>query len=321
MRVIIAGSRNIEDFNLVLKAVKESKFDITEVVCGKASGVDTLGERWGKENSKTVKYFPADWKTYGKKAGYLRNVDMAKYAEAAIIVWDGKSPGSKMMADICKIKNFPTIFFRCKRMIQEPNPEQVKKYLAHVSDMESYLSSVAKWWKGYPEEYMTKQFADVRAVASWLKEKAKTNTRKVLIMTVGLPRSGKSSWTKEVTDNNPEIKSVNPDEIRKQLGCYPFVPEREPEVWAETHRQIEELLKTHDKVILDSTNLTKSKRAEWEYLGVDIVGFNFTTSVDECIKRAIATNQEYLVPVIRKMAEDGIEWSTQVGLTFEFDKL
>ena len=34
MRVIIAGSRVIKDYELVKKAIVDSKFDITEVVCG-----------------------------------------------------------------------------------------------------------------------------------------------------------------------------------------------------------------------------------------------------------------------------------------------
>lgn len=72
---------------------------------GRAKGVDTLGEQYAKENNLLIAKFPADWDTYGKKAGYLRNVQMAEYAEACICIWDGVSPGTKHMIDIAKKKN------------------------------------------------------------------------------------------------------------------------------------------------------------------------------------------------------------------------
>ena len=107
MKVIIAGSRTIYDINLVVRAIKESGFDITEVVCGEARGIDTLGKKWAKGNDIPVKSFPADWETYGKSAGYKRNVEMAEYAEALIAITTG-SPGTKHMINIAKSKNLLT---------------------------------------------------------------------------------------------------------------------------------------------------------------------------------------------------------------------
>jgi len=97
MKTIIAGSRNIEDYILVCDAVAESKFTITEVVSGSAKGIDQLGERWAKENNIPITKFPADWEKYAKKAGYIRNQKMAKYADQLILVWDGFSRGSSGM--------------------------------------------------------------------------------------------------------------------------------------------------------------------------------------------------------------------------------
>ena len=42
------------------------------------------------------------WDLYGKKAGYMRNEEMAKVADGAIIFWDGESKGTKHMIDLCK---------------------------------------------------------------------------------------------------------------------------------------------------------------------------------------------------------------------------
>ncbi|MFA5195962.1 MAG: SLOG family protein [Bacteroidales bacterium] len=107
MKIIIAGSREINEFILVQLAVAGSGFDITEVVSGTAKGVDKLGELWAFENDIPVKRFPADWKKYGKSAGYKRNEQMAEYADALIAIWDGKSPGTGHMISIAKMKNIP----------------------------------------------------------------------------------------------------------------------------------------------------------------------------------------------------------------------
>jgi hypothetical protein len=107
MKVIIAGSREITSYVVVQLAVAGSGFDITEVVSGTARGVDQLGELWAFENDIPVKRFPADWKKYGKSAGYKRNQQMAEYADALIAIWDGKSAGTGHMISIAKMKQLP----------------------------------------------------------------------------------------------------------------------------------------------------------------------------------------------------------------------
>jgi hypothetical protein len=104
MKTIIAGSRGITDQKAVDEAIAECGWKITEVVCGKAAGVDSLGEAWATAQNVSLKAFPADWHTFGRAAGFRRNADMAEYAEALILVWDGNSPGSRMMKDIARRK-------------------------------------------------------------------------------------------------------------------------------------------------------------------------------------------------------------------------
>jgi hypothetical protein len=99
MKVIIAGSRNVSDYSLVVQAVERCGYNITEVVSGCAVGIDRLGEQWARANNIPIKEMPADWNRNGKAAGPIRNRDMAEYADAAIVVWDGKSPGSRNMVE------------------------------------------------------------------------------------------------------------------------------------------------------------------------------------------------------------------------------
>lgn len=95
MKVIIAGSRSITDYEVVKTAIKKAGFFIDTVISGGAAGVDKLGEKWAEENLIPVKRFIPDWKKYGKAAGPIRNSDMVKVADAAILVWDGSSRGTK----------------------------------------------------------------------------------------------------------------------------------------------------------------------------------------------------------------------------------
>lgn len=105
MKVIIAGGRNFEDYEVVKKAIEESGYLITEVVSGKAPGVDSLGERWAKENNIPIIPFPADWSTYYRAAGPIRNQKMADYSDTLVAVWDGVSRGTKDMVRRMKKMN------------------------------------------------------------------------------------------------------------------------------------------------------------------------------------------------------------------------
>lgn len=112
MKTIIAGSRTISNKALVLAAVNAAPFDVTEVVCGGAAGVDSLGADLAREHNVPVTYFPAEWGTYGRSAGPRRNRQMAEYAEALIAVWDGKSRGTANMIDEARARNLQVYVHR-----------------------------------------------------------------------------------------------------------------------------------------------------------------------------------------------------------------
>jgi len=102
-RVIIAGGRDFSDYALLKATMDKLLANITDeitVVCGQAMGADTLGEQYAKENGYAVAYYPADWKQYGKRAGYLRNEQMAQNADALAAFWNGESRGTKHMIEL-----------------------------------------------------------------------------------------------------------------------------------------------------------------------------------------------------------------------------
>lgn len=104
MKLIVAGSRDFGNYQLLAKHLDEinSKYGITEIVSGTAKGADSLGELYAKINNIPIKKFPADWNRYGRSAGYIRNKDMAHYADACICFWINKSKGTGHMINLAK---------------------------------------------------------------------------------------------------------------------------------------------------------------------------------------------------------------------------
>ena len=102
MKTIIAGSRTFNDSDLVANGIGIVKWDITEIESGTAQGADQLGEAWAEVHCIPVKRYPADWSLYGKSAGYIRNEQMAKYADCLVAFWDGESRGTKHMIDLAE---------------------------------------------------------------------------------------------------------------------------------------------------------------------------------------------------------------------------
>ena len=117
MRLIIAGGRDFDDFELLelnlnllfehlLKENVLLNYKEIKIVCGKARGADTLGEKFALKYGINIKYFPADWNKYGKSARYKRNTEMAEYAKEdngiLVAFWDEKSKGTKHMIETAR---------------------------------------------------------------------------------------------------------------------------------------------------------------------------------------------------------------------------
>lgn len=77
------------------------------IVSGCASGADAIGERYAEEKGFAVEKYPADWKRYGRGAGFIRNRQMAEVCDYVICFWDGESKGTKSMIDYAIKKNKP----------------------------------------------------------------------------------------------------------------------------------------------------------------------------------------------------------------------
>ena len=109
MRAAIVGSRDFNDYNMLVEYIYniciENNYSITEIVSGGARGADKLGEQFANNYNLKLTVFKADWNKYGKRAGFVRNVDIINNCDICFAFWDGESHGTKHDIDLCKDYN------------------------------------------------------------------------------------------------------------------------------------------------------------------------------------------------------------------------
>lgn len=91
-KLAVVGSRTFQDYNL-LKSELDSLPKFHTIVSGGANGADKLAELYAKENKIQTEIIKADW-SKGKGAGFKRNYDIIKSANAVIAFWDAISTGT-----------------------------------------------------------------------------------------------------------------------------------------------------------------------------------------------------------------------------------
>jgi len=110
-KLIVAGGRDFNDYMLVsrvLFAMSDNEYadkDIS-IVCGMARGADKCGYDFAIANGVQLYSFPAKWDIHGKSAGYIRNAEMAQFADGLLAFWNG-SKGTGNMISLMKNLNKP----------------------------------------------------------------------------------------------------------------------------------------------------------------------------------------------------------------------
>jgi hypothetical protein len=97
-RVLIYGSRTWRDPEPIRAFVASLPADCT-VIHGGAPGADTLAHHAATARGLHVEVYPADWQRYGRRAGPIRNEEMAAsgLTRARGFRMPGASPGSDDM--------------------------------------------------------------------------------------------------------------------------------------------------------------------------------------------------------------------------------
>ena len=136
-----------------------------------------------------------------------------------------------------------------------------------------------------------------------------------VILTVGLPGSGKSTWAKDVVKkSNGTTKRINRDDIRSMLDNSIYSKNNEKFVVEVRNSLIVSALKNNFNVIVDDTNLNNKNiedikhLVKREFFNEDIKVEENTTfldvSIDECIKRDMERERTVGSSVILNMVRD-----------------
>ena len=66
-----------------------------EILTGDAFGVDRMAVDAASDLSLSYKVYKADWEGQGKAAGVIRSMNMVAACDEGLVIWDGKSKGTR----------------------------------------------------------------------------------------------------------------------------------------------------------------------------------------------------------------------------------
>lgn len=117
MRVAIVGSRGYSNLNQVIEYVNSLPADAV-VITGGARGVDLTAEVAARKRGLQVVVHFADWDTFGKVAGQIRNQKVVDDCEKLVAFWDEISPGTKGAISLASKAG------KLEKVFREKNPNQ-----------------------------------------------------------------------------------------------------------------------------------------------------------------------------------------------------
>ncbi len=99
-KIIVCGGRDLPVTRQWVQRVAEKLKEIkaTLVISGCARGGDAIGEAAAISIGLPIEKHPAQWDKWGKRAGYLRNVEMLACCDGTLSLPGGK--GTEMMKKI-----------------------------------------------------------------------------------------------------------------------------------------------------------------------------------------------------------------------------
>lgn len=105
---IVCGGRDFSDSKHLFQCLDLCRkwWNLDKIVHGGAKGADTLAHEWANSRKLVVVRSPADWNTYGKSAGMIRNRSMLDYAPQVVIAFKGGT-GTENMITISRQAEIP----------------------------------------------------------------------------------------------------------------------------------------------------------------------------------------------------------------------
>ena len=114
-------------------------------------------------------------------------------------------------------------------------------------------------------------------------------TDQTIIVLIGLPASGKSTYAKNFIADNPSYRRVNKDSIREMINFSKWTNKGEALVQKIRDAIIHQMITSGYNVVIDDTNLQQihidNFKSIAELYNIDIKFKYFNVSIEECIKR------------------------------------
>lgn len=142
-----------------------------------------------------------------------------------------------------------------------------------------------------------------------------------LIMLVGVPASGKSTWAQEYINKHSDVRYISSDSIREfEFGDVTDMSHNR-QIFLMMKQSMSASLKRGQDVILDATFIKKAERAgyikEAKQLGAEVFAYFFKTDLESAIKRN--TERERFVPV--KVIEKRLNELEEPDMNEGFDRV
>lgn len=105
MRILVCGGRAFNDREYVFECLDLFVVEngpVTSLVHGAQRGADTLAGEWAYARGIRIIRCPADWNSYGRSAGHIRNVQMLGYNPDIVLAFPGGPGTANMKAIACK---------------------------------------------------------------------------------------------------------------------------------------------------------------------------------------------------------------------------
>jgi predicted kinase len=235
----------------------------------------------------------------------------------------------KSIMEVTKIEAVNQHMFRALKLIEltpgirdwltAHDPEALKQVCDAVKQADEHSIECAKE-REFEKRFGTNRAEGCEISAEKLVDLVRANAEgkeqlmlirvKQLILLVGLPRCGKTTYANNLRVQlglkRVSVSIVSPDDIRFAIyGKYGlrFDRDSEPLVWFIVRTCVRAAFERNDIVVLDATNLTRGDREKWlskEWFCQYVV---FHDSKDVCIRRAQADGRHDLVSVIERMDE------------------
>ena len=110
-RVLVCGGRDFDDHELMFRVLNGILSDRwgegLTIIHGGARGADRLAGSWAEYKGLDIEVYPADWKRYGKQAGFIRNAQMLEEGEPDLVVAFEGGVGTAMMVKLAREAGVP----------------------------------------------------------------------------------------------------------------------------------------------------------------------------------------------------------------------